>query len=84
MRIYSLAENQSTTLYVTPASDPRAATGGIDSDWLGPDGAPRMFSVNFKDGKADVADPLGRYLCATGQAKRTRLWLPSLRIARAA
>jgi hypothetical protein len=77
MRVYSTGRNPEHRLYVSPAADRRAA-GNVDSGWLHPNGKARLFEVHFRDGMAEVPDALGRYLCATGQAKRTRLWLPGL------
>jgi hypothetical protein len=68
------------SLFVAPAADPRAQSGGIDADWLENDGAPKSITVNFDaEGKAYVPDALGRYLIATGQA--TGLWLPRFLLA---
>lgn len=78
MRVYHPGRHPNHSLFVAPAADPRTAQGSIDSSWLHENGEPKSFTVNFVGGAADVPDPLGRYLLATKQAKRTRLIFPGL------
>lgn len=78
MRVYHPTNQGNHTLYIAPAADPRAAVGGADAEWTDDAGLPRTFEVCFQGGKAEVTDAIGRYLVATGQAKRTRLWTPDL------
>lgn len=78
MRVYHPGRHANHTLFVAPAADPRTAKGSIDADWLHDNGEPKSFTVNFVNGGATVPDPLGRYLLATKQAKRTRLIFPDL------
>lgn len=78
MRVYH-PTGASHSLFVAPAADPRTQQGSIDADWLEEDGKPKGFLVSFVDGRADVPDSLGRYLCHTGQA--SRLYLPWRRLA---
>jgi hypothetical protein len=78
MRVYHPQPHARHSLFVAPAADPRTAEGSVDSDWLHEDGSAKSFTVDFVDGAATVPDALGRYLCATRQAKRTRLYLPGL------
>lgn len=76
MRVYHPVSRGNPTLFVQPANDPRAVAAGVDAGWLDEQGKPRLISVDFQNGVAEVPDALARYLCATGQAKRTRLWMP--------
>jgi len=76
MRVYYPGQRRNHTMYVAPAADPRFTDGAIASDWLHDDGSPITFEVCFRDGQAVVSDSVGRYLVATGQAKRTNLWTP--------
>lgn len=76
MKVYYAGTRSNHTMYVAPAGDPRFTGGVIDSEWVNESGEPRTFEVFFRDGVAQVADALGRYLVKTGQAKRTRLLLP--------
>ncbi len=79
MRVYH-PTGKAHTLFVTPASDPRAQAAGFDSDWLEHDGSPRMIAVTFdKKGMAIVPSSVGRYLTATKQA--SALHLPFRRVA---
>jgi hypothetical protein len=53
---------------------------GDDDDWWDHSGDkphPRQFEVKFFHGTAEVPDPLGRYLIATGLAEKSRLILPN-------
>jgi hypothetical protein len=76
MRVYYPGGLNSHTMYVSPAADPRATKAGTDAAWVNESGEPRMIEVHFKNGRADVPDPLGKYLVATGMAKRTALLIP--------
>jgi hypothetical protein len=76
MRVYYPGTRVNHQVFVAPAADPRTNQGAIDSEWINDDGTPKTLLVEFRDGAADVPDALGRYLIATGQAKRTRLWTP--------
>lgn len=42
-----------------------------NSDFLEPDGTPKTFVVEFRYGKAEVADNLGRYLIDQGLAQES-------------
>lgn len=84
MRVYYAGERRNHQMAVTPAADPRAICEGVNADWLDGRGHPRTFQIDFVDGVAEVPDSLGRYLIATGQAKRSRLWTPPGFVDRAA
>lgn len=76
MRVYHHFRRRHA-LFVAPAADPRIG-GGADSSWVNDDGTPKNILVDFDaDGVAEVPDSVGRYLLATKQARRTRLWLPT-------
>ena len=47
-----------------------------ESDWLDEGGNPRMFTVVFKKGRAEVPDNLGKYLIDQGQAQSSPIILP--------
>ncbi|MTD34023.1 hypothetical protein [Paludibacterium denitrificans] len=52
---------------------PFASPGTLypNSDFLEPDGTPKTFVVEFRYGKAEVADNLGRYLIDQGLAQES-------------
>jgi hypothetical protein len=53
---------------------------GENGDWWDQSGdkpRPRQFEVVFRYGQAEVPDPLGKYLIATGQVQKSRLILPN-------
>ena len=77
MRVYH-PTNRDHTLLVMPAADPRGIAAGIAADWLGEDGEPILFMIDFKGGIAEVSDSVGRYLIETKQAKATALIVPGL------
>lgn len=76
MIVYHPMGRRSASLMATPAKDPRTANGGRASEWFDDLGAPKMFVIDFKHGRAEVPDSVGRYLVETRQAKRTMLFLP--------
>jgi len=77
MRVYYAGNPHADhTALVAPGADPRAVAAGVVSEWLTESGEPRQITVTFRKGAAEVSDPLGKYLCAIGIAKRTRLIVP--------
>lgn len=84
MRVYYPGERKNHQMFVAPGADPRVIREGVNAEWLDSRGAPRTFTIDFVNGVAEVADALGRYLIATGQARRTGLWLPPSFVDRAA
>ena len=53
---------------------------GENGDWWDQTGdapRPKQFQVEFRFGKAEVPDPLGRYLVGAGLAQKTKLIRPS-------
>lgn len=76
MRVYYPGGRRNHTTFVTPAADVEGIRGGVDSEWLDDEGHPKMITVNFVNGSAEVSDALGRYLVARRYAKRTSLILP--------
>ena len=59
-------------VFVQPAATPQGR--GV-SEWM--DGLnPRLFTVEFLDGRAAVPDNLGRYMIDTGLARLSPILLP--------
>lgn len=76
MKVYYSGGFRDHQAFVTPARDPIGIKGGVDSSWLEDDGeTPKMLVVNFRGGIAEVPDALGKYLVASGMAKRSGLGL---------
>lgn len=62
MRIYQPGTRGVRTSFVSPG------THFPNVDWLDEDKQPKMFSVTFKEGMADVDDRLGQYMIDQGLA----------------
>jgi hypothetical protein len=62
----------STRVYVQPGKE------FPNTDFLDPQGSPRLFTVEFKRGVAKVESNLGDYLVDKGHAQRTRLIIPQI------
>jgi hypothetical protein len=62
-----------------PKEYPLGKDGEVNDFWdqSGDHPTPRQFQVEFRFGKAEVSDSLGRYLVQTGQAQKSRLILPN-------
>lgn len=59
-------------LYVQPAATP----GCENSDWM--DGEePKLFTIEFVHGRAEVPDNLGRYMIDNGLARMSPILLPA-------
>lgn len=56
-------------IFVAPARDD--PTSNV-AEWQDHDGNPVTIRVQFYEGKAEVADPLGRYLIDKGLAKKAK------------
>ncbi len=69
MRIFLKTGRQNHKMFVTPGEKSDC------SDFFMPDGSKRMFTVNFKDGEAEVTSNLGRYMLDAGLAQNTRFVL---------
>ena len=63
------------TLYVCPAGDPDRK-GECPSEWVNDRNEPVNFPVEFRNGRAEVPDNLGRYMIERGLARKTKLILP--------
>lgn len=59
-------------VFVQPAATPQGR--GV-SEWMD-GGKPRLFTVEFLGGRADVPDNLGRYLVDAGLARPSPILLP--------
>lgn len=79
MKVYHAGSPRGNhTVFVAPAADPRAIKAGLAPEWTNEAGEPVQMTVVFRGGEVEVPDALGKYLCATGIAKRTRLILPGM------
>jgi hypothetical protein len=78
MKVYYAGSNPFANhgALVCPAADPLGIKMGVCADWLDEKGEPKGLHVHFVNGVAEVPDELGKYLCATKMAKRTRLLMP--------
>jgi hypothetical protein len=72
MRVYRPqdADVPRQRLYVQPGRE------FPNSDWLDAEGAPRMFTVEFSAGVAEVPDNLGQYMIDRELAQSSPLILP--------
>ena len=74
MQIY--ATSNAKRFYVKPGQNPESDP----SDWYADEAKkePIQFQVVFDaSGRAEVSDTVGRYLCAQGLAKKSRLIIPT-------
>jgi len=73
MKIYlpEKLNSPSHTVYVQPGCEFPV------SDWMDDEGKPRMFSVAFRFGCAEVPDNLGGYMLDKQLAKRSPILLPT-------
>jgi hypothetical protein len=63
MKIYQPGTHGSRTAFVQPGAKFR------NVDWLDENGHPKMFSVDFVEGVADVDDRIGQYMIDHDLAK---------------
>ena len=75
MLVYLPHKNATHTLHVSPAGDPRVK-GEVPVDWVDGKNNPLTFQVEFRKGKAEVDDALGKYLIEYCGARKTKLILP--------
>lgn len=76
MIVYALNKKKAThTMYLCPGADPELK-GEKPSEWFNDRNEAMSFTVEFRHGKADVQDSIGRYMIERGLAKKTRLILP--------
>lgn len=74
MNVYLHGERQRRgehLVRVCPGRDPAVLAGEMPSEWRGEDGEPVDIVIRFENGRAHVADNLGRYLLAAGIAHKT-------------
>jgi hypothetical protein len=71
MKIYLKTGRRNHLMFITPGTEPDAA-----SEWKNPDGTNKQFTVRFVDGCADVPRGIGIYLVHKKMAQTTRLILP--------
>jgi hypothetical protein len=70
MKVYQPATHGKRITFVQPG------THYPVSDWMDDAGNPRMFAVEFIEGKAEVSDHLGQYMIDQGIAARSPIILP--------
>jgi hypothetical protein len=63
------------TMHICPAGDPRIK-GEVPSDWVDDKNNPLTFQVEFRRGKGEVDDQIGKYLIDYCGARKTKLILP--------
>src|SRR5579863_5782344 len=73
MKVYNHGLNAKHVLYVQPAVDYPEAP----AEWKEADGRPKLFSIEFVRGVAEVDKNLGDYLIEKGLAKKTKIHMPS-------
>jgi hypothetical protein len=74
MQVYAVGKQR--RLYVKPGQNPESDP----ADWYADEAKkePIQFQVVFDaSGRAEVSDTVGRYLCAHGLAKKSRLIIPT-------
>ncbi len=62
-------------MHICPAGDPRMK-GEMPAEWVDDKNNPLTFQVEFRRGKAEVDDKIGKYLIDNGLARKTKLILP--------
>jgi hypothetical protein len=79
MIVYKLSNRgeANSRVHVQPGKD------HPNKDFCNEDGTPILFTVQFKNGEAEVASNLGRYLIAQGLAQGSRIIIPKTEIAAA-
>ena len=75
MFVYVPHKKATHTMFVCPAGDPRLK-GEMPSDWVDDNNKPLTFEVEFRRGKAEVDDKLGKYMIEHGMARKTKIILP--------
>ena len=70
MKVYLDSLSPKHVMFVTPGRE------FPNSQWCHADGTPRMLSVEFKFGVAEVDRGLARYMIDKGFAKRSPIILP--------
>jgi hypothetical protein len=63
------------TMHVSPAGDPRTK-GEVPTDWVDEKNTPLAFQVEFRNGKAEVDDSIGKYLLQHCNCRKTKLIIP--------
>lgn len=78
MKVYLHSDNAERSsrypVHVCPAADVDfVKSEHVLDEWKLADGKPRQFEIIFKNGVAEVEDPLGKYMVARGIASSGRL-----------
>lgn len=71
MRVYLPGSKGRKVHLVTPGSQFES------SEFMGEDGKPRIFRIEFINGETEVSDHMGRFLIDQGIAARSPLILPA-------
>lgn len=81
MRVFCAGERAAVApvfvMFVAPAGDTEFTKGDIPASWVDENKVPVQFTVEFKFGRAEVPDDIGKYMVARKLAKRTQLLLPN-------
>ena len=75
MFVYLPHKKATHTMHICPAGDPRMK-GEMPTEWVDDKNNALTFQVEFRKGKAEVDDKIGKYLIDTGLARKTKLILP--------
>jgi hypothetical protein len=75
MFVYLPHKKSTHTMHICPAGDPRVR-GECPVDWVDENNKPRTFQVEFRNGKAEVDDQIGRYMIEMDLARKTKLIRP--------
>jgi hypothetical protein len=75
MFVYAPHKKANHTMFVSPAADPRVK-GEKPSDWVDDENKPLTFTVEFKRGKAEVDDKVGKYMIEFDLARKSKIILP--------
>ena len=75
MFVYVPHKKASHTMFVCPAGDP-FLKGEKPSDWVDNENNPITFQIEFKHGKSEVDDKIGKYMIDRGLARKTKIILP--------
>ena len=75
MLVYVPHKKASHTMFVCPAGD-TFVKGEKPSDWVDDENKPITFQVEFRRGKAEVDDKVGKYMVERGLARKSKIILP--------
>lgn len=77
MLIYLPHKKATHTMFVCPAGDKDFFRNQeVPSEWVDDDNKPITFEVEFRKGRAEVDDKLGKYMTDRGLARKTKFIRP--------